>query len=297
MPASQLLKGMCFALAAAALNATIGIFSKLVIAQGFSPSNIALAKTVLGFAMLSLILPFVKQSAAPAKLYQAALCAFLGIFVLFHFETAAYKDFSAAGVVIMLMASASISSILLGRVFLKDPITLSASVGAGLAIAGITVIFGSDLDKGFSMNGAFLAMLAGTGYGAFSVVMKKMDIAGGLRFTRKLLLFGSIYLCFPDGATHFPSGDLSTMVVGSIIALAILPTVFGFFCTTKAIELLKPSQVQAIELSEPLFAALLAFIFLREQPSNSVFLGGALIVLGICVSNNIFSALRLSART
>lgn len=292
MQNNQLLKGIFFALAAAAANATIGIFSKVVMAAGLSAANVALAKTVLGFLILSLILTVVKKEAAPSKMYQAALCAFLGIFVLFHFETAAYKSFSAAGVVVMLMASASISSIVLGRLLLKDPITAQSLGGAALAIAGIIVIFGGDLDIASGLRGALLAIAAGCGYGAFSVLMKKMNMAGGLGLTRKLLFFGSIYLCFPAGATAFPPGALSMTVVGAVLALAIVPTIVGFFCTTKALELLKPSQVQAIELSEPLFSAVLAFIFLREHPSNSIFLGGILIILGICVSNSIFSSIK-----
>ncbi|MCE6983842.1 EamA/RhaT family transporter, partial [Pseudomonas frederiksbergensis] len=86
--------------------------------------------------------------------------------------------YAAAGVVVMLMASASISSILLGRIFLKDPITANATVGAALAIAGIAVIFGADLQQGFTLQGATLAAVAGCGYGAFSVAMKHMGVSG-----------------------------------------------------------------------------------------------------------------------
>ena len=55
-------------------------------------------------------------------------------------------------------------------------------------------------------------------------------------------------------------GALSPLVIAALLALAALPTILGFFCTTKAIEYLKPSQVQALELTEPLFAALLGFV-------------------------------------
>ena len=47
-----------------------------------------------------------------------------------------------------------------------------------------------------------------------------------------------------------PDGDKFRRVVAS-------PKPKRIFCTTKAIEYLKPSQVQALELTEPLFAALL----------------------------------------
>ncbi|UUQ63054.1 DMT family transporter [Pseudomonas fuscovaginae UPB0736] len=280
-------KGVVFALCAAALNATIGVLSKVLMSSGFTASSVAVIKTILGCLLLSALLLFLKRPASKAKWGQAAICAFLGIFVLFHFETSAYRHYAAAGVVVMLMASASISSILLGRIFLKDAITANATVGAVLAIAGIAVIFGADLSQGFTLQGAALATIAGCGYGAFSVAMKRMGVSGGLHFTRQLLFFGGLYLLMPAAADGFVIGELSTLTIAALLALATLPTILGFFCTTKAIEYLKPSQVQALELTEPLFAALLAFVVLNEVPRESLYMGAVLIIIGLCFSNEL----------
>lgn len=182
-------KGVLFALCAAALNATIGVLSKVLMNSGFTASTIALIKTVLGCLLLSALLLFLKRPLHTAKWIHAAVCAFLGIFVLFHFETSAYGHYAAAGVVVILMASASISSILLGRLILKDPITANATVGAGLTIAGIAVIFGADLEQGFTLQGAVLAAIGGCGYGAFSVAMKRMGVSGGATFYSATLVF------------------------------------------------------------------------------------------------------------
>jgi drug/metabolite transporter (DMT)-like permease len=287
-------KGIAFALSAAALNATIGVLSKVLMSNGFTASSVAVIKTVLGCVLLSALLLFLKRPASKAKWSQAALCAFLGIFVLFHFETSAYRHYAAAGVVVVLMASASISSILLGRIFLKDAITANATVGAALAIAGIAVIFGADLQQGFTLQGAALAATAGCGYGAFSVAMKRMGVSGGLHFTRQLLFFGSLYLLMPAAADGFVIGALSPLTIAALLALAALPTILGFFCTTKAIEYLKPSQVQALELTEPLFAALLAFAVLNEVPRDSLYAGAVLIIIGLCFSNEL---VRLGRKT
>ncbi|MCW2268441.1 drug/metabolite transporter (DMT)-like permease [Pseudomonas sp. JUb96] len=276
-------------LSAAALNATIGVLSKVLMSNGFTASSVVVIKTILGCLLLSVLLLFLRRQATAAKWTRAAICAFLGIFVLFHFETSAYRHYAAAGVVVVLMASASISSILLGRIFLKDAITANATVGATLAIAGIAVIFGADLQQGFTLQGATLASIAGCGYGAFSVAMKRMGVSGGggLHFTRQLLFFGSLYLLMPAAADGFVIGELSLMAIAALLALAALPTILGFFCTTKAIEYLKPSQVQALELTEPLFAALLAFMVLNEVRPESLYAGAALIIVGLCFSNEL----------
>ena len=45
--------------------------------------------------------------------------------------------------------------------------------------------------------------------------------------------------------------------------------------------------MQIIELSEPLFAGVIAFIFLNEQPSWLACVGGLLIMIGIAMANGL----------
>ncbi|MGE8321474.1 MAG: EamA family transporter, partial [Pseudomonas sp.] len=144
-----------------------------------------------------------------------------------------------------------------------------------------------DLGQGFTLQGAALAAIGGCGYGAFSVAMKRMGVSGGLHFTRQLLFFGSLYLLMPAATDGFIVGELSLVAALALLALAALPTILGFFCTTKAIEYLKPSQVQALELTEPLFAALLAFVILNEVPRDTLYVGAGLILAGLCFSNEL----------
>ena len=94
---SNFRKGVSFALSAAALNATIGVLSKVLMSNGFTSSSVAVIKTILGCILLSIVLLFLKRPTSAAKWRQAAICAFLGIFVLFHFETSAYRHYAAAG--------------------------------------------------------------------------------------------------------------------------------------------------------------------------------------------------------
>ncbi|WP_207855510.1 DMT family transporter, partial [Pseudomonas sp. 79_C] len=96
-----------------------------------------------------------------------------------------------------------------------------------------------------------------------------------------------LYLLVPAATDGFIIGELSLAAVMALLALAALPTILGFFCTTKAIEYLKPSQVQALELTEPLFAALLAFMILNEVPRDTLYLGAGLILSGLCFSNEL----------
>ena len=285
------LSGICFAVCAAALNATIGALSKLLISAGLTTSAIAFYKTAVAVIVVSFVLLLLKHAprwrGCRAQWWQAAVCSMLGIFMLFFFETRAYQHTDAATAVVVLMASAALSAIVLGRFFLGDCIDRNMLLGAVLAIIGMAVIFQKNLTTELNSLGVLYAGLAGLGYGAFSVCMKKMKAKGGLLFTRQLLVFGALYLAVP--AIHEQALSITLSVDSAIILLllAIFPTLLGFFCTTKAIELLKPSQVQTIELSEPLFAGVFAFIVMGEVPAMSTLYGGVLIVLGLLFSNHV----------
>lgn len=92
--------GIFLALSGAALNGSIGIFSKVLISHGLTIEAIAFFKTFIAFVLITLLLwrqPRVEQQQAiqpgytsAIKLWlQIAFCALLGIFVLFFFETTA----------------------------------------------------------------------------------------------------------------------------------------------------------------------------------------------------------------
>lgn len=293
---SKMMLGVLLALSAAALNASIGIFSKILLQNGLNPQDIAFFKTVSAFLILSLILvrkPFSEQKRVVVGensfettgwvtiLLKVAICAFLGIFVLFFFETTAYQYGFASNVVVVLMASASISALIFGRILLNEQLTISAILGTLLAIIGIFAISWSG---GSNFNMLLNAILAGSGYGIFSVLVKKFSLNGGIYLTRLFMLFGSIYLFFPY-VLNIHKIDWNFIIVVNILALAILPTILGFYCTTKALNYSTAAKVQVTELSEPIFAVIMAWIFLSELPSYQFFVGAIFIVLGIILIN------------
>ena len=136
------------------------------------------------------------------------------------FRNVRLSTLRCAGVVV-LMASASISSIILGRIFLKDAITANATVSAALAIAGIAVIFGADL------QGAALASMAGCGYGGlfgcpFSRACRRSgrmrlpthSSVGRVAQLLKLKLLGSTGF---EGCTLFIQIPINTLEVGDFL--------------------------------------------------------------------------------
>jgi len=281
---SHELKGLLFATAAAALNGTIGVFSKWIAESGLPASSIAFFRSLIGFAFLLILIR--RSPGTRAGFWRTAVCAFFGIFVLFFFETTAYRYELAANVVLVLMAMAAVSAFVLGWLFIGDRPHAARWLGLVVCLGGLFLVLGASAPG--NMQGLACAAVAGIGYGAFTVLAKAMQLGGGLAVTRGLLMCGAVYLAVPfvaDGAVLPPA---EPAVWAGLLALALLPSIGGFYCTTRAVALATPAQVQLFELSEPLFAAILAMWFLREQPTIHTYFGGALVVAGLLISQQAF---------
>ncbi len=289
------LVGFLFALAASALNATIGIISILLMNTGLKSNDIAFLKTIMAFTLLSALLrktprklqhkhiittDFINPS-HKRVLAAVAICAFLGIFTLFVFETKAYQYGNPANVVVVLMATATVSATLFGVLLLKETLLITTIIGISLAIAGIFVI---SWTSSTNLNLVGFASLAGIGYGLFSVLMQRFNLQGGIYLTKYLLLFGSIFLFIPFIITFEPINISHQSILG-LLGLAIFPTILGFYCTTSALKYLPASKVQAIELAEPLFAMLFVWLVLHEAATMRFWIGAGLVILGILSIN------------
>ncbi len=92
---NNLIIGTLFALCAAALNASIGVISKLLMHSGLNPQDIAFLKTIIAFFFLSMFLFKVPDSQkvafisnTPSKLSvfaQIAICVFFRNFLAILF--------------------------------------------------------------------------------------------------------------------------------------------------------------------------------------------------------------------
>ncbi len=165
--------------------------------------------------------------------------------------------------------------------FLKESIYIHSLIGTLLAVAGISIISWKGEN---SLLMLINASIAGTGYGLFSVLVKKFKLNGGLFLTKYLLLFGSVYLAVPF-LINLHSITFNSDIILGLIGLAVLPTILGFFCTTKALSYMSAAKVQVTELSEPIFAALMAWVFIHEQPTLSFLYGAIFIISGIFLMN------------
>ncbi|WJV64315.1 DMT family transporter [Pectobacteriaceae bacterium CE70] len=280
------LSGIIYALLAAIFNGTVGVFSVKLFQSGLSPNQVAFYKCSLGLIIISLIVFSFRKGKALVTFFQSkwivvAVCAFFGFFVLYHFETNAYVTTNVSTVVFILFGSATVFSFLLSAISERRFFNVKEMQAIVLSIVGLYLIFSNDGGINLSLDkGLINAALAGLGYGLFLFLSKKLKLGSGIPQMCILLLFGSIYLYIPVHQ-ELKISDISPQVTLILILLAILPTIGGFWCTTKALTLTSSQSVQLIELSEPIFAIIFSMVFLGQVSTISQYIGGGLVFFAI----------------
>ena len=102
--------GLIFGLLAAMCNATIGIFSTKLLLSGMPPVVIAFYRCLIAFVLLTSYLVFSGNFLnwfryLKDNFLKLGVCAFFGFFVLYFFETNAYK-YEKVPVVVFVLAGA-----------------------------------------------------------------------------------------------------------------------------------------------------------------------------------------------
>ena len=125
-------------------------------------------------------------------------------------------------------------------------------------------------------------MLAGSGYSFYIFLTKKWSVPAGLPTLCHLFLFGTLFL----GVQLAASGSLVGLRASHlpwIVALAIVPTMGGFYFTNKALSYGPAGEVQLVEMTEPFLATVLGFFVLGQRVSPTGLAGGILIVAGLLI--------------
>lgn len=276
-----------FAILAAVCNATIGVFSKVAFnsGTGVDHTTIAFYRCLFAFICLTLIILFKKgglKQVLLLKKYAGIICitSFFGVFVLYYFEIWALSVTSIPVVSFLLYAS-GIVAIIIGIVWLKESLNVYKAISLILVLVGIYLIFSTLLGNSLNWQGGLLAVIAGSGYSVFLVLTKRFKIPSTLTALWWLFGFGSLFLFVPFAIGGLKMPSLQTYPY--ILSLALVPTIGGYYFTTKALSLMEASKVQIFEMSEPMFASLFALILFGERLTVKGCFGGVLIILSLYI--------------
>lgn len=223
-----------------------------------------------------------------------AWLGFLGI-TLHQWLQASGLVTSHASTTAWIVSTTPVFMALLGWLFLKEKLGLTAVSGILLASLGVLLVvsegnLGSMLvDGNFGQPGDFLVLLSAPNWAIYSAASRPvLQRHSPLKVTFYVLLFGWLLssIQFVAGA-HWQEFDLiSTTGWGSILFLGILCSALANILYNDGLKILPTTQVGAFLYLEPLVATLIAAAMLSEQIVLATLLGGALILFGVWLVNH-----------
>jgi DME family drug/metabolite transporter len=172
---------------------------------------------------------------------------------------------------------------LLGRLVNGERLSRRWALATACAAAGVLLLVG---DGGGTVDpsGIALAVMAGAGYAACTVVSKRLLMAGhqpegvmAAGFGGAAVLLVPVLVAAGPGFLGDPAG------LGMALYLGAVPTALAYVLFSRGLRELSSGETATLVLAEPLTAALLGIVALGEEPSVTAAIGGVLVLGGLVV--------------
>lgn len=213
--------------------------------------------------------------------------ALSGFFLAVHFS-AWIKSLEITSVAssVVLVSTAPFWAALGAWLFLKAPIKRLFAIGFLLAFGGMFVIAQPEAgDSQDSLFGNFLALLGAIGGAGYMLcgryLRKRYDT---FSYVTVSYSFAAIFLLALAVFSGTQLSGFSWQTYGMFMLIALAPQLIGHTSFNWALKYLSTPVVSTILLGEPVFATILAYLFLAEIPAFEQIAGCSLILIGVILA-------------
>lgn len=194
-------------------------------------------------------------------------------------------NFMDAGIASTLLFVYPLMVAVIMALFFGERLNLFTSVCILIALSGIGLLFKASDGATLSLPGTMLVMLSSLTYAIYIVGVNRP----GLRQVATVKLIFYVLLCgaalfglkiamTPGETLRLP---LHWYMWGNIAALALLPTVVSFLCTTKAIQYIGSTPTAILGALEPATAVIIGMSVFGEELTMRDLTGLLLIILSV----------------
>ncbi|KGJ91102.1 DMT family transporter [Thalassotalea sp. ND16A] len=194
-----------------------------------------------------------------------------------------------AGLTSILNATAPIFAGLIAFIWLKEAFSGRKALGLLVGFSGVVTLFFSKSDVGFQATAiAIIAgLIAGLNYGFAACYTKKqltgvstLAIATGSQFFAAL-----VYLPFLP--SFWPVAEVTDLAFYSAIILGAICTALAYILYFRLIASMGPEKAITVAYLIPVFGIIWGVLFLDEQVTGIMLLGGVLIMLGVSLTTGV----------
>ena len=174
--------------------------------------------------------------------------------------------------------------VILGIIFLKEKAEKKTFIGITLAFAGVAIMTQQN-DIRINIGSVFLVILGGLAWAIGQILIRKLIDIRVMQITAWVAVFAVPQLFFMSAI--FESGQIeaiknaSSIVWWAVIYLGLVMTALGYLLWNNLIRNHNVGKVGPYLLLLPIFSLFGGVVFLGEEPTLLMLLGGAIILFGV----------------
>ena len=274
--------GYFLTLLQAAFYSSMGVFARLLYADGLDPSQVMLVRFTVTVVLLgAFMLVWRKEPLLSRKwpVYAQSVFFFLSAWWFFL-----GVERLGAGLGTMLFLLYPLAVALINAVLFRERLSVYTVIALGLALAGMVLVSGALVPGAIVLDplGIFFALAGGVAFAAYTVLIQKVGRSEGtftVTFTVSLVNMIGSFIVFAPLVPTMVSFTAYQWGIGAAIALlnTIVPVVVFIF----AIQRIGATEASLVGLSEMLFSLALSHIVLGESISTLQAVGIVAILAGL----------------
>ena len=275
---------------AASIWGTLGLFAKILYAEGVSFEALVAVRALLGWtAMLLFVL--LRRGAGSLRVVRRDLLflfplGILGIGAFYWLYFFTVRE-STVGTAAILLYSSPAFVALLAWIFLKGILRLLPLLALALTFEWIFLVVGGYDPGTLEVSPLVLTagLLSGLTYGLYSIFGKPM--AGHLEpavILSYALGFGSLLLVLAALPTFYTLVGLSSRSYALLFMLAVVHTALAFGLYTVGLKRLDAGQAAIVATVEPVVAGAIGVVLLGEKLTALKVIGALLVLAGAALA-------------
>ncbi len=278
------IKGYILGAIAAATYGTNPLFALPLYSEGMTADSVLFFRYLIALPAIAAMIIARGRSLA-IRLADIGPIALMGVMMalssLMLFESYRYMD---AGIASTLLFVYPLMVAVIMAIFFKEKLSFFTLLCIVMALGGIALLFKGG-DQPLSLTGTILVMLSSLSYSGYIVGVNRPGLksiptvtlifyvllTGTIVFGAKIAIFGGMHFAMP---THW-------YMWGCVAALAVLPTVISFLCTTAAIQYIGPTPTAILGALEPVTAVIIGIFVFGEILTARDWFGLVLILISV----------------